>query len=62
MRKHFNEILHRSKESKEPLPPSFYTEINAHLVGFKKCLTNVKESVNADESNADLISFFLHNY
>ena len=62
MRKYFDAILHGSKEAKEPPPPSFCTEMDAHLMSFKKRVANAKESGDTDEKEADPIPFSSHNY
>ena len=62
IRKHFDAILHGSKESKEPLPPSFCTEMDVCLLSFKKRVANAKESGDVDEKDADPIPFSLCDY
>ena len=62
MRNHFDAILCGSKESIEPLPTSFCTEMEMHLISFKKRVANGKESVDVDETYADPVSFSLCNY
>ena len=62
IRKHFYAIFHESKESKEPLPPSFYAEIGSYLIIFKKRAAKAKESGDIDENGSDSIHFSLCNY
>ena len=62
IRKYFDAILCGSKEAKEPLPPSFYTEMEIYLMSFKKRVANAKESGDIDEKEADPIPFSLCNY
>ena len=61
IRKYFDAILYGSKESKEPLPPSFYTEMDVYLMSFKKRVANAKESEDIDEKDTDSIPFSLYN-
>ena len=48
IRKYFDAIFHGSKESKQPLPSSFYTEMEIYLMSYKKRVANDEESGDLD--------------
>ena len=62
IRKCFDATFRESKESKEPLPRSFYTDMGIYLMSFKKRAAKANESEDIDENESDRIPFSLCNY
>jgi hypothetical protein len=60
-RKYKDAIVWGSKEKKEPLPPSFYDEIDTYLNSFKKVTRNAAKEGKLDEQQADPITMTLHS-
>jgi hypothetical protein len=61
IRKYNGSIFHGSKEAKEKLPLTYYTEMEQFLASFKKATVKAKKDGMLDEHEADPIPYALYH-